>query len=205
MPPKSSSRKIRKCHNDFRGMICVCCLAKIKDKRPKKVTESISSLIESHVYPHYQSHKEYLPTVICTKCRDLVNAQSELEIFPLVKYKELIENVKVCQINSNSGENAICHCELCRLGAVSALNIKIESSDFLIGMKNTKKGRIPIAKKVNITDLVTDEHKTKDEKLDLIVQNHSPVTLQQLAAKIMRNEVIAKYYTEPCTHLKFIL
>ena len=198
-------RKTKKCHNDFRGMICICCLAKIKDKRPKKVTESISSLIESHVYPHYQSHKEYLPTVICAKCRNLVNAQSELEIFPLVKYKELIENVKVCQINSNLGENAICLCELCRLGAVSALNIKIESSDFLIGMRNTKKGRIPIAKKVNITDLVTDEHKTKDEKLDLIVQTHSPVTLQQLAAKIMRNEVIAKYYTEPCTHLKFIL
>ena len=198
MPPKSSSRKIRKCHNDFRGMICVCCLAKIKAKWPKKVNESISSLIESHVYPNYQSHKEYLPTAICTKCRDLVNAQSELEIFPLVKYKELIENVKECQINANLGENAICLCELCRLGAVSALNVTIESSDFLIGMRNTKKGRLPIAKKVTITDLVTDEHKTKDEKLNLIVETHSPVTLQQLAAKIMRNEVIAKYYTEPC-------
>ena len=112
MPPKSSSRKIRKCHNDFRGMICVCCLAKIKAKWPKKVNESISSLIESHVYPNYQSHKEYLPTAICTKCRDLVNAQSELEIFPLVKYKELIENVKECQINANFGENAICLYEL---------------------------------------------------------------------------------------------
>ena len=181
--PKKKSKKM--CHDDIRGTLCICCLLKLKTKCPKKLDDTLSSLIVSKVYPEFLTHRDYLPTAICTTCIDKV--KSESEIFPLVKYVELVENVKVCQINVNSGENVNCICELCRLGAVTALNIKVETSEFLINTRN-KVGRPPIAKPIKVTDLIPDNNKTKDEKLNEIAQNASP-SLHQLCAIVMRNQV----------------
>ena len=182
--PKKKSKKM--CHDDIRGTVCICCLLKLKTKWPKKLDDNLSSLIVSNVYPEFLTHRDYLPTAICTTCIDKVKSKSE--IFPLVKYVELVENVKVCQINVNSGENVNCICELCRLGAVTSLNIKVETSEFLIDTRNTKKGRPPIAKPIKVTDLIPDNNKTKDEKLHEIAQNASP-SLHQLCAIVMRNQV----------------
>ena len=184
-------RKTKKSHNDLRGTVCICCLVKLKAKWPKKVDDTLSSLIVSNVYPEFVRDKEFLPTSICAKCIDLVKSQSD--ILPLVKYVELVENVKKCQIND--GENVTSICEVCRLGAVSALNVNIEPSEFLFEMRNTKKGRIPAAKQLTVTDLVPDNTKTKEEKLHYIAENSSPDSLQQLSAIVVRKQV--KYHTEP--------
>ena len=184
-------RKTKKSHNDLRGTVCICCLVKLKTKWPKKVDDTLSSLIVSNVYPEFVRDKEFLPTSICAKCIDLVKSQSD--ILPLVKYVELVENVKKCQIND--GENVTSICEVCRLGAVSSLNVKIETSEFLFEMRNTKKGRIPAAKQLKVTDLVPDNTKTKEEKLNYIAENSSPDSLQQLSAIVVRKQV--KYHTEP--------
>ena len=186
MPPKKVKSK-KKCHSDFRGTVCICCLAKIKKERPQKVNETLSNLIVSNVYPDFLENKDHLPSTICTKCIDLVKSQSEQ--LPLVKYGKLVEHVKVCQVNANSGENVSCSCELCRLGSANAVNIKVEPSEFLIGMRNTKKGRIPAAKQVKITDLVSDENMTKDEKLNEIVENSSPSSLEQFCIKVLKKKV----------------
>ena len=186
MPPKRVKSK-KKCHSDFRGTVCICCLAKIKKERPQKVNETLSNLIVSNVYPDFLENKDHLPSTICTKCIDLVKSQSEQ--LPLVNYGKLVEHVKVCQINANSGENVSCSCELCRLGSASAVNIKVEPSEFLIGMRNTKKGRIPAEKQVKITDLVSDENMSKDEKLNEIVENSSPSSLEQFCIKVLKKKV----------------
>ena len=186
-PKKVKSKK--KCHSDFCGTVCICCLAKIKKKFPQKVNETLTNLIVSHVYPDYLENKAHLPTVICTKCVDLVKAPSEHQLFPLINYGKLVEHVKVCQINANSSENASCVCELCRLGAANAVNVKVEPSEFLIGMRNTKVGKPPNAKQVKITDLVPDENMTKDEKLNEIVENSSPNSLEQICIKVMKKKV----------------
>ena len=115
--------------------------------------------------------------------------KSQSEQLPLVNYGKLVEHVKVCQINANSGENVSCSCELCRIGSASAVNIKVEPSEFLIGMRNTKKGRIPTAKQVKITDLVSNENMTKDEKLNEIAENSSPSSLEQLCIKVLKKKV----------------
>ena len=188
MGPKRVKSK-KKCHSDFCGTVCICCLAKIKKKFPQKVNETLSNLIVSHVYPDYLENKAHLPTVICTKCVDLVKAPSEHQLFPLINYGKLVEHVKVCQINANSSENVSCVCELCRLGAANAVNIKVEPSEFLLGTRNTKKGRIPAAKPVKITDLVSDENMTKDEKLNEIVENSSPSSLEQFCIKVLKKKV----------------
>ena len=201
MPPKKSKTqaKEKKSHNDFCGIVCICCLSKIKSTRPKKVDETLSSLIVSNVYPGFETNRNFLPTVICTRCIVLVKSQSEM--LPFVKYESLVENVKQCQVNCNSGENFVC--ELCKLGAASSINIKSETSEFLIGMRNTKKGRIPIAKPLSVTDLVPDPNKTKEEKLNEIVEKSSP-TLQQLVAKVMRNKA-NRYYTESFMGLHIVI
>ena len=188
MGPKRVKSK-KKCHSDFCGTVCICCLAKIKKKFPQKVNETLTNLIVTHVYPDFLENKAHLPTVICTRCVDLVKTQSEHQLFPLINYGKLVEHVKVCQINANSSENVSCVCELCMLGAVYAVNVKVEPSEFLLGMRNTKKGRIPVAKQVKITDLVSDENMTKDEKLNEIVENSSPNSLEQICIKVMKKKV----------------
>ena len=186
MPPKRDKTK-KKCHNDFRGIVCICCLAKIQKQRPQKVNETLSNLIVSNVYPDFLENANYLPSAICTRCVDLVKSQSDQ--LPLVNYGKLVEHVKVCQINANSSENVSCVCELCRLGAANAVNVKVESSEFLISIRNTKVGKPSAPKQVKITDLVPDENKTKDEKLNEIVETSSPNSLEQICIKIMKKKV----------------
>ena len=135
----------------------------------------------------FLENANYLPSAICTRCVDLVKSQSDQ--LPLVNYGKLVEHVKVCQINANSSENASCVCELCRLGAANAVNVKGDSSEFLIGIRNTKVGKPSAPKQVKITDLVPDENKTKDEKLNEIVENSSPNSLEQICIKVMKKKV----------------
>ena len=126
-------------------------------------------------------------TILFFSINLITNLHSQL--FPLINYGKLVEHVKVCQINANSSENDSCVCELCRLGAANAVNVKVESSEFLIGIRNTKVGKPSAPKQVKITDLVPDENKTKDEKLNEIVETSSPNSLEQICIKIMKKKV----------------
>ena len=125
---KKPSKK--RSHSDNCLVICIVCLEKCKEKRPRKlsghksVTDSLAVL-----YPEFYEHEKYLPGIICQCCFDKIEKQTECT----VNYKALSESVMISKcFSSESSETAKNVCEMCILGSAS---INPKKSQFLLKSK----------------------------------------------------------------------
>ena len=162
------SNKPRKSHNDQTLTVCISCLKRSNEKRPKKVYES--DFLTNHFsayYPDFVKDIEYLPKIICQCCLGKISSSSE----PNVDYKSLVENVKLSQCfdsNSTESKNA---CEVCMVASASIIPFQ---SSFVLNSKSNP-GRPAILPKQKIQPKITDFYKftkkdmSENEKINHII------------------------------------
>ena len=138
---------VRKTHSDHCKSICIGCLNKGKSFRTI-VKAKGDNLLKFRVLSQLNldaDDLDYLPTVICTKCRIAI---TDLTIsapdYPVkVDYKGFIANVKkYLQQNDN------CDCQICTLGSAS---LNADPSVFLLEVQK-KEGRPVLPKQTKLTD-----------------------------------------------------
>ena len=113
---KVSSKK--KSHSEYCFTVCICCLEKTKEKRPRKVFESESlSKSVSDIYPGLFQDKVYLPEIICQCCYDKL--KSDKFTTSPIDYESLVESAKISLCFDSSPHNKNSVCEVCKLGSTT--------------------------------------------------------------------------------------
>ena len=122
---KVSSKK--KSHSEYCFIVCICCLEKSKEKRPRKVFESESlSKSVSDIYPDLFQDKVYLPEIICQCCYDKLKS-NKFTTSP-IDYKSLVESAKISLCFDSSPDNKNSVCEVCKLGSTTINPKKVNLS-----------------------------------------------------------------------------
>ena len=181
----------KKYHNDHCSSVCLGCLKKIKQPRPRSLqnNESLSKLAKDHLYSDFLDERLFLPSVFCQSCYDKVNS-SNPKGFPIVKYKLLVNNVKECITKFMSGEIEKCICEICR---ISSTAINAQKSSFLI--EEIEIGRPTIPKKAQITDYFPQaKGSNKKETIKNILELVDTGSMDQVCAEHLGNKVQSPIY-----------
>ena len=122
----ASSRK--RSHDENCLLVCINCLEKVKEKRPKKIcaSESLSATLTS-LYPNFPQDKVYLPQIICQSCSTKVK---DLSAEVSVKYTALVFSVKLSKCFNKDVNDKVC--EMCRIASATINPVK---SPFLLKCK----------------------------------------------------------------------
>ena len=172
----ASSRK--RSHDENCLLVCINCLEKVKEKRPKKIcaSESLSATLTS-LYPNFPQDKVYLPQIICQSCSTKVK-DSSAEVS--VKYTALVFSVKLSKCFNKDVNDKVC--EMCR---IASANINPVKSSFLLKCKPNP-GRPAKMVQRKITDFSGFQKiKSKKRKFQVLNECLSPKTQQQYVAQYL--------------------
>ena len=110
---------VKKTHNDFRKVVCLCCFR--KGKALRNVSQNDRDTIEEYLVSGLDPLDERLPTVLCLTCRGILNKyrsgdfSNRIEMFDLSKLKTLKPDTR----NSSP-----CECTVCLIGKSTPFNFK---------------------------------------------------------------------------------
>ena len=179
-------KKPVKSHNDQTLVVCISCLKRSNENRPKKVFESefLTTQFSSY-YPDFIKDKEYLPKIICKCCFDKLSSKSEQNI----DYTGLAVNIKFSQCFDSNPTNI---CEVCRIASSSINSVK---SPFVLNPKSNP-GRPTILPKQKIQPKITDFYKftkfkkdmSENDKINHLINTVSTKSLDQVSAAHIRNK-----------------
>ena len=182
----SVPKKPAKSHNDQTLVVCISCLKRSNENRPKKVFESefLTNQFSAY-YPDFIKDKEYLPKIICKCCFDKLSSKSE----PNVDYTGLAVNIKFSQCFHSNPTNI---CEVCRIASSSINSVK---SPLVLNPKSNP-GRPTILPKQKIQPKITDFYKftkfkkdmSENDKINHLINTVSTKSLDQVSAAHIRNK-----------------
>ena len=176
------AKKQKRSHNENSQLICICCLGKTNQNRPRKWSNDDSLCASlAALYPNFHQDKEFLPDIICQCCYDKLQV-GKFKSAP-VQSQNLVKNVKLSKcfdsgfIGSKNNDSV---CEICKLATANPRPIK---SQFLRHQKG-KKGRpsSTVKPQKRITDLFPQtKNLSKRDKLEYAIDNLSPGTTDQFS------------------------
>ena len=191
----------KRTHDENNLVVCICCLEKCKEKRPRKLhaNESLCNQIAA-IYPHFFQDIVYLPGIICQCCYDKLQS-NQFSSAP-VQFKELVKDVKSSKcfdrgfINSKHTDIP---CEICKLASAKFKSLK---SQYALQSK-AKPGRRPDTSVQKPKPPVTDffpasKNKPKIQALDKILDTVETSSMDQLAERHIERKIKAnKNPTDP--------
>ena len=185
---KVSSKK--KSHSEYCFIVCICCLEKLKEKRPRKVFESESlSKSVSDIYPDLFQDKVYLPEIICQCCYDKLKS-NKFTTSP-IDYKSLVESAKISLCFDSSPDNTNSVCEVCKLGSTT---INPKKSQFVLNSKpNPGRPSLKPEKKsqpkiTSFFPFAKSKKLGEKEKLEKILDSVETSSVQQLITVYLDRE-----------------
>ena len=167
----------KRSHYENCQVICIFCLQKTKENRPRTLSESesLSRDFAAIVYKDFFQDKVHLPNMICKCCFLKVENQSAI---PIVNYDQLVENVKKSECFDKESNNV---CEICCLASTS---INPRNSPFLLKSKS-KPGRPTIKLRQSKITEFWGKNKSKRQKFEMLNACLSPKAQQQYCAEFI--------------------